>query len=262
MHKKEKADNSTQNHLPLSSLSKKMPINCDDESLRFIFLKKEFEASLVRIHSLENENQELKQEVARLKAQVSSLKAHDAERKSVLWKKLQYSLDSKITEKSQQKPSFLVEISEKSPKEDLTEAPVKKERPTRVPTPPPPRPSPSSLKEVDGNKVQLAPPPPPPPPSKTLVGSKAVRRVPEVMEFYRSLMRRDSQSDNKNNPMGFLQVANSRNMIGEIENRSTYLSAVSTLTIYYTVYTYSTSLFHKMSPICSKKRVSFLLIVV
>lgn len=239
-----------------------MPINCDDESLRFIFLKKEFEASLVRIHSLENENQELKQEVARLKAQVSSLKAHDAERKSVLWKKLQYSLDSKITEKSQQKPSFLVEMPEKSPKEDLTEAPVKKERPTRVPTPPPPRPSPSSLKEVDGNKVQLAPPPPPPPPSKTLVGSKAVRRVPEVMEFYRSLMRRDSQSDNKNNPMGFLQVANSRNMIGEIENRSTYLSAVSTLTIYYPVYTYTTSLFHKMSLICSKKGVSFLLIVV
>lgn len=214
-----------------------MPFNrsSGEESMRMTFLKKEFEASLLRIHSLENENQELKQEVARLKAQVNTLKAHDAERKSVLWKKLQNSLDVKVTEKTQQKPSFSVEVPERnliferfSPKEDLIDSTVKKEKPViRVPVPPPPRPVATSLKQVHGNIGQLSPPPPPPPPTKGLVGSKAVRRVPEVMEFYRSLMRRDSQNENKSSPMGFLQVANSRNMIGEIENKSTYLSAVS-----------------------------------
>lgn len=213
-----------------------MPLNrsSGEESMTITFLKKESEASLLRIHSLENENQELKQEVARLKAQVNTLKAHDAERKSVLWKKLQNSLDVKVTEKSQQKPSFSVEVPERShifekfsPKEDLKDATVKKERPAiRVPLPPPPRPVTSSLKQVHGNTGQLSPPPPPPPPTKALFGSKAVRRVPEVMEFYRSLMRRDSQNENKSSPMGLLQVVNSRNMIGEIENKSTYLSAI------------------------------------
>lgn len=214
-----------------------MPLNrsSGEESMRITFLKKEFEASLLRIHSLESENQELKQEVARLKAQVNTLKAHDTERKSVLWKKLQNSLDVKVPEKPQQKPSFSVEVPEKShifekfsPKEDILDATVKKERAAiRVPIPPPPRPYTSSLKHVQGNIGQLSPPPPPPPPTKALVGSKAVRRVPEVMEFYRSLMRKDSQNENKTSPMGFLQVVNSRNMIGEIENKSTYLSAVS-----------------------------------
>ncbi|XP_017232931.1 INCREASED PETAL GROWTH ANISOTROPY 1-like protein 1 isoform X2 [Daucus carota subsp. sativus] len=213
-----------------------MPLNrsSGEESMRIAFLKKEFEASLLRIHSLENENQELKQEVARLKAQVHTLKAHDSERKSVLWKKLQNSLDVKVPEKSQQKPSFSVEVPERSqvfqkfsPKDDLADAAVKKEIPAiRVAIPPPPRPVTSSLKQLHGNIGQLSPPPPPPPPSKALVGSKAVRRVPEVMEFYRSLMRRDSHVDNKSSPIGFLQVVNSRNMIGEIENKSTYLSAI------------------------------------
>lgn len=214
-----------------------MPLNgsSGEECMRITFLKKEFEASLLRIHSLENENQQLKQDVARLKAQVNTLKAHDTERKSVLWKKLQNSLDVKVTEKSQQKASFSVEVPEKShifdkfsPKEDIIiDATVNKEIPAiRVPIPPPPRPVTSSLKQVQGNVGQLSPPPPPPPPTKALVGSKAIRRVPEVMEFYRSLMRRDSQNDNKSSPMGFLQVVNSRNMIGEIENKSTYLSAI------------------------------------
>lgn len=211
-----------------------MPLNrsSGEEPMKITFLKKEFEASLLRIHSLENENQELKQEVGRLKAQVNALKAHDTERKSVLWKKLQNSLDVKVTEKPQQIPSFSVEVPEKSPifekfspkEEDIIDATVKKERPAIIA--PPPRPFTSSLKQVEGNIGPLSPPPPPPPPTKALVGSKAVRRVPEVMEFYRSLMRKDSQNENKSSPMGFLQVVNSRNMIGEIENKSTYLSAI------------------------------------
>ncbi|XP_074331159.1 INCREASED PETAL GROWTH ANISOTROPY 1-like protein 1 isoform X2 [Apium graveolens] len=212
-----------------------MPLS-GEQSMRITFLKKEFEASLLKIHSLENENQELKQEVARLKAQVNILKAHDTERKSVLWKKLQNSLDVKVSDKSQQKPSFSVEVQERShpifekkfsPKEDVIDDTVKKERPAiSVPIPPPPRPFTSSLKQIQVNIGSLSPPPPPPPPTKVLVGSKAVRRVPEVMELYRSLMRKDSRNENKSSPMGFLQVVNSRNMIGEIENKSTYLSAI------------------------------------
>ncbi|KAJ0558495.1 hypothetical protein HanIR_Chr07g0336961 [Helianthus annuus] len=40
----------------------------------------ELEASLLKIHSLDKENQELKQETSRLKAQINTLKAHDLEK--------------------------------------------------------------------------------------------------------------------------------------------------------------------------------------
>ncbi|XP_059660889.1 protein CHUP1, chloroplastic isoform X2 [Cornus florida] len=213
-----------------------------DHESRIAFLRRELEASLAMINSLEKENLELKQEVARLRVQVSALKAHDNERKSMLWKKLQYSMDSNITEKYLQKPAIQMEIPEKSPvvenlypKEDLVEAAAKKESPARVPKPPP-RPPPTTtvpayVEEVNGNKVPPAPappppPPPPPPPSKLLVRSKAVHRVPEVMDFYRSLMKRDSQRESKTNQMGLPSATNSRNMIGEIENRSAYLLAI------------------------------------
>jgi len=57
-----------------------------------------------------------------------------------------------------------------------------------------------------------------------------VRRVPEVMELYRSLTRRDAHKENRSNPAGTPVVAFTKNMIGEIENRSAYLSAVSMVT--------------------------------
>ncbi|KAM7522054.1 hypothetical protein LguiA_011956 [Lonicera macranthoides] len=213
---------------------KKTPNNDDP---RIAFLKRELEASMARINSLEKENQELKEDAARLRAQVNTLKAHDIERKSMLWKKFQHSIDSSIIDKPQQKPVSLVEPPQQSPvfgklysKQDPLDA--TKERSVRVPKPPP-RPTPSSAKEVYGNKVQPPPPspsplppPPPPPPSKLLVGSKAVRRVPEVMEYYRSLMKRDAQRENKNSSVGIPPAINSKNMIGEIENRSTHLLAI------------------------------------
>ncbi|KAK3020083.1 hypothetical protein RJ639_003707 [Escallonia herrerae] len=212
-----------------------MPI--DGNESRVTFLEKEFEASRARIRSLEEENQELKLDVAHLKAQVTTLKSHAIERKSILWKKLQISMDSKVTEEAQQKPKFIVEIPEQTPaaklypKEELLKAATTKERPARVPKPPPPRPTPSSPNKVNSNTVQSAPPPPPPPPvpSKLLVGSKAVQRVPQLIEFYRSLMKRDAQRG-RSSPTGVLPLTNSKNMIGEIENRSTHLFAVSTLT--------------------------------
>jgi hypothetical protein len=59
-----------------------------------------------------------------------------------------------------------------------------------------------------------------------------VRRVPEVVEFYHSLMRRDSKRDGGGGGGGAEAcpgggAAAARDMIGEIENRSAHLLAVS-----------------------------------
>ncbi|GAA0142640.1 non-motor actin binding protein [Lithospermum erythrorhizon] len=186
-----------------------------------------------RIRHLEKENQELRQEVFRLKSQVSALKAHDVERRTTLWKKLQSSIDSKVADISFKKPTSPVEFSEigkLKDKPDLSEVAVKKDRPT-APQKPPPRTINAINKETHGSKQQTppasAPPPPPPPvPPKLGGGSKPVRRVPEVMEFYRLIMKRDVQKENKNSVVGTMQDMNPRNMIGEIENRSTYLLAI------------------------------------
>lgn len=91
--------------------------------------------------------------------------------------------------------------------------------------PPPPPPPPRKLAS------KAAPPPPPPPPKGGRMASAKVRRVPEVVEFYHSLMRRDSQSRRESSSGASAEVpatANARDMIGEIENRSTHLLAVST----------------------------------
>ncbi|CAK8577602.1 unnamed protein product [Lathyrus sativus] len=93
---------------------------------------------------------------------------------------------------------------------------------TAPPPPPPPPRKPAS---------KAAPPPPPPPPKGGRVASAKVRRVPEVVEFYHSLMRRDSQSRRESNSGTATEVpatANARDMIGEIENRSTHLLAIKT----------------------------------
>lgn len=212
-----------------------MPV--DDDDSRMAFLRNELEAALAMNNLLEKENVELKQEVSRLKAQVSALKAHDNERKSILWKKLQNSMDSISTERFQEKATVQSDIAAKSravesskPAEGYLESAAEKEKPRRVPQPPPPRPTTSAPShKVNEYKVPspTAPPPPPPLPRNLLVPSKAVRRVPEVMEFYRSLMKRDAQKDSTTSPRGTSPAINPRNMIGEIENRSTHLLAVS-----------------------------------
>ncbi|XP_006852472.3 uncharacterized protein LOC18442186 [Amborella trichopoda] len=75
-----------------------------------------------------------------------------------------------------------------------------------------------------------APPPPPPPmPAKLSRCGSMVRRVPEVVEFYHSLMRRDSKESKRESGPGVSEIpaaANARNMIGEIENRSSHLLAI------------------------------------
>jgi len=57
-----------------------------------------------------------------------------------------------------------------------------------------------------------------------------VRRAPEVVEFYHSLMRRESKRDGAAacDAASGGGVAAARDMIGEIENRSAHLLAVRT----------------------------------
>ncbi|CAN6986756.1 unnamed protein product [Brassica oleracea var. botrytis] len=106
------------------------------------------------------------------------------------------------------------------------------------PPPPPPPPPPLFRPPPPPPSVSKAPPPPPPPPPpKSLnIASAKVRRVPEVVEFYHSLMRRDSINSRRDSTGGggnaaaeaVLASSNARDMIGEIENRSVYLLAIKT----------------------------------
>ncbi|KAL2597652.1 hypothetical protein AAZV13_11G176700 [Glycine max] len=202
-------------------------------------LKKNLKVQMERNVSLEKENKNHRQEVARLKSQIMSLKAHNIERKSMLWKKIQKAMDGNNSDTLQHKAAVKVTMLEKSPpnervhtNSDLLETPKVKDRSVKVP---PPAPSSNPLlpshKTEKGMKVQplalprTAPPPPPTPP-KSLVGLKSVRRVPEVIELYRSLTRKDANNDNKISTNGTPAAAFTRNMIEEIENRSTFLSAI------------------------------------
>ncbi|KAK3409812.1 hypothetical protein EUGRSUZ_J01897 [Eucalyptus grandis] len=202
-----------------------MPREGDDSEIAL--LRIQLEACLARNTSLEKENQELRHEAARLKSQISSLKAHDNERKSLLWKKIQNSLESESA--SLQKPTAKI-VEHNSPTQNLSPRlafAAKKEREERIPIPPlKPNGNLASFKDENGKKSPSAPaPPPPPPPSRSLSGIRAVRRVPEVVELYRALTRKDARMENKSNPTVVPTVTFTRNMIGEIENRSSYLSA-------------------------------------
>ncbi|XP_010439837.1 PREDICTED: protein CHUP1, chloroplastic-like [Camelina sativa] len=105
-----------------------------------------------------------------------------------------------------------------------------------IPPPPPPPPPPLLQQPPPPPSVSKGPPPPPPPPPPKSLGiaSAKVRRVPEVVEFYHSLMRRDSTNSRRDSTGGgtaaeaILANSNARDMIGEIENRSVYLLAIKT----------------------------------
>ncbi|XP_052157275.1 protein CHUP1, chloroplastic-like [Oryza glaberrima] len=122
--------------------------------------------------------------------------------------------------------------------------------PPPPPPPPPPMPrsrsaSPSPSTSSSGSAGPPAPPPPPPPAAKRTsrtstpattsssapASGPCVRRVPEVVEFYHSLMRRDSKRDGGGGGGGAEAcpgggAAAARDMIGEIENRSAHLLAI------------------------------------
>ncbi|KAK8935263.1 hypothetical protein KSP39_PZI013638 [Platanthera zijinensis] len=119
---------------------------------------------------------------------------------------------------------------------------ISKPRLPRVPKPPPlPSSTSSTSSSLDsydaGSRIlesllSIVPPPPPPPPPPAFgwrSAAASVRRVPEVVEFYHSLMRRDTKRESGGGGVADAPAAaNARNMIGEIENRSSHLLAIKT----------------------------------
>lgn len=117
---------------------------------------------------------------------------------------------------------------------------------------PPPRPtggSPATAANPSGGVSGGGPPPPPPPPgapppppppggpprpppppgslARGAGGGDKVHRAPELVEFYQSLMKREAKKDTSIVSVSASNTADARsNMIGEIENRSTFLLAV------------------------------------
>ncbi|KAG9446139.1 hypothetical protein H6P81_012267 [Aristolochia fimbriata] len=126
-------------------------------------------------------------------------------------------------------PSSLSSSSEANPTGKTSR--ICTQKTTKLPAlpsfPPPPPPPPPSSSSLSGKGI---PPPPPPPARATTAASSSatkVRRVPEVVEFYHSLMRRgESKRDSTGNPPDIPSAASTRNMIGEIENRSAHLLAI------------------------------------
>ncbi|KAL2347342.1 hypothetical protein Fmac_001342 [Flemingia macrophylla] len=96
--------------------------------------------------------------------------------------------------------------------------------PSAHPIPPPPPGAP--LPPPPGG-----PPPPPPPPgslSRGAMDGEKVHRAPELVEFYQTLMKREAKKDTSSLLVSSASNASDArsNMIGEIENRSSFLLAV------------------------------------
>ncbi|WCJ34763.1 hypothetical protein M5689_016051 [Euphorbia peplus] len=176
----------------------------EEEQSLILYLKKELEEALTRNDSLEKENKDLRQEIVRLKA-------HENERKSMLWKKLQST--NEVTKQGESQPVKVV------PKE----LQVSRHEKVQVPNPSLKVPSsPVITKMLPFSSI----PPPPPLPSKMLAESKSLRRVPDVVELYRLLSKKNAKMENKSNSSAILANTFTLNMIGEIENRSTHLTAI------------------------------------
>lgn len=96
--------------------------------------------------------------------------------------------------------------------------------PGAPPAPPPPPGAPPPPPPPGG------PPRPPPPPGSLSRGGGSgdkVHRAPELVEFYQSLMKREAKKDTSSLISTSSNASDARsNMIGEIENRSSFLLAV------------------------------------
>ncbi|XP_072982736.1 INCREASED PETAL GROWTH ANISOTROPY 1-like protein 1 [Typha latifolia] len=204
-----------------------------EEDTHIAILRNKLDASLERNRSLEKENEQLRQEVHHMKTQVALLRGQDADRRSMLWKKLPGSIGGNGS--SQEKPMVHDNGAEENlvgcnsySKQEVSGPPIISRSP-RVPKPPP---SPTCLPPTSNMQKEswLPPPPPPPPlPLRSPGGSiKAVRRVPELVELYRSLTRKEGKADIKAGSIATPVATNAREMIGEIENRSAYLLAIKT----------------------------------
>ncbi|KAJ8491665.1 hypothetical protein OPV22_013386 [Ensete ventricosum] len=95
--------------------------------------------------------------------------------------------------------------------------------------PPIPPPAPLAVPAA-ASGARPPPPPPPPPPRGSRSAAGRVRRVPEVVEFYHSLMRRETKRESCGGGQDAppAAAANPRDMIGEIETRSAHLLAIRT----------------------------------
>ncbi|KAH6771370.1 Hydroxyproline-rich glycoprotein family protein [Perilla frutescens var. hirtella] len=100
--------------------------------------------------------------------------------------------------------------------------------PSRVPGGPPPPPPPPGAPPPP--PPPGGPPRPPPPPGSLSRGGASgdkVHRAPELVEFYQSLMKREAKKDTTSLISTSSNTSEARsNMIGEIENRSSFLLAV------------------------------------
>lgn len=202
-------------------------------------LRSKLHGLIERNRALEEENKQLRHQVSRLKVQVSSLEGQDTD-KRMPWKKLENSPTSISYSKEKQfvqsnddaKEAVDLNSSLCHSRQQFSRATLVRSRAPRVPNPPP---SPTWIQPKTTVRKEgcMAPPPPPPPPppplpSKLQRSSKAIQRVPEVVELYRSLVRREGKNDARSGSVGIPAATNSREMIGEIENRSAYVLAVST----------------------------------
>jgi hypothetical protein len=190
-----------------------------------------------RNRALEEENKQLRHQVSQLKGQVSSLEGQDSGRR-MQWKKQEnsatsnnYSKEKQCVQNNDEAKEEAVDLNSSLSynRQKFSRTTLMRSRAPRVPNPPP---SPTTIEPVINMRKEgcmAAPPPPPPPPlpSKLLRGTKAVQRVPEVVELYRLLVRREGKIDSRSGCTGIPVATNSREMIGEIENRSAYVLAVS-----------------------------------
>ncbi|OIW16669.1 hypothetical protein TanjilG_28726 [Lupinus angustifolius] len=94
-----------------------------------------------------------------------------------------------------------------------------------LPPPPPPPPGAPRPPPPPGG-----PPPPPPPPgslSRGAMDGDKVHRAPQLVEFYQTLMKREAKNTSSLSASSTSNASDAKsNMIGEIENKSTFLLAV------------------------------------
>ncbi|KAL6649747.1 hypothetical protein ACP70R_013971 [Stipagrostis hirtigluma subsp. patula] len=197
-------------------------------------LRSKLHGLLERNRTLEEENKQLRHQVSRLKGQVASFEGQDTD-KRILWKKLENSAASINNSKAKKfvhsnddaKEAADVNNSLCYGRQQFSRTTLVRSRAPRIPNPPP---SPTCIQPVTNVRKEgsMVPPPPPPPPlpSKLQRSTKAVQRVPEVVELYRTLVRREGKNDAKSGSAGIPVATNNREMIGEIENRSAYVLAI------------------------------------
>ncbi|NP_001266333.1 Protein CHUP1, chloroplastic [Zea mays] len=200
---------------------------------RVTLLRSKLHGLVERNRDLEEENKQLRHQVSQLKGQISSLEGQETN-KRMLWKKLENSATGISYSKEKQfvqsndgaKEAVDLNSSLSHSRQQFSSVNQVRSRAPRVPNQPP-NPTSTQPKATVRKEGCMAPPPPPPPlPSKLQRSTKAIQRVPEVVELYRSLVRREGKNNAKSGSVGIPAATNSREMIGEIENRSAYVLAI------------------------------------